>query len=126
MRIIKSFFEKLVLPVSQNEDRARVEFILNVLLVAIIGLAFIAFAINLIKEFLGVDNPISAGFIFIILSFFCFPLFFIPQRFFSAQFLWFINHFFLARYLSGLYLWSGHSVGITGLRIDHYYVGSAH
>lgn len=49
---------------------------------AIIGLAFIAFAINLIKEFLGVDNPISAGFIFIILSFFVF-LYFLSRKGFS-------------------------------------------
>ncbi|MBI2099900.1 MAG: HAMP domain-containing histidine kinase [Candidatus Vogelbacteria bacterium] len=92
---IKHFFEKLILPVSRNEDQARREFILNILLTAIIALSFVAFVINLLEWFRGVDNPISASVIFLILSFFIFLLFLSHRGFLLIVSTFFISFFSL-------------------------------
>lgn len=78
----RHFFEKLILPTSQNEDKARSEFILNVLLVSIIGLSFVAFIINLIDSLKNKEVALSVGAIFIALSFFIF-LYFLSRKGFS-------------------------------------------
>lgn len=77
---ISRFITTLVLPISQNEDRARVEFILNVLLLSVAGLAFFAFVISLIGHLLdGLNANIPTGIIFIVLSFFIF-LYFLSRK----------------------------------------------
>lgn len=58
------------MPVSKNEDKARREFILNVLLLSIISLSLVAFLMNLIKWIMGLYNAMSAGVVFIVFSFF--------------------------------------------------------
>lgn len=57
-------------PVSQDEDQARSEFILNVLLAGSIFLTVTALTINLIKGFLEMRVPVSVGAISISLAFF--------------------------------------------------------
>lgn len=67
---IKNFFEKLVIPLSDNEDKARKEFILNIFLISIIFLSLFTFVINFTKGILGIEVPISAAMILAPLSFF--------------------------------------------------------
>src|SRR3989338_6392723 len=76
---IKYFLDRLTSPVSKNEDRARSEFILNVLLIACIALSCIAFIMNLVKGLMGIDIAVSAIVIFIPLSFFVF-LYFLSRK----------------------------------------------
>lgn len=54
-----NFLKKITLPRSTNEDRARREFILNILLVGVLFLFVFALAHNLIEELLGQQNPMS-------------------------------------------------------------------
>lgn len=67
---MKNFFKNLTRPTSQNEDKARREFILNVLLLSIISLALISFIINLIKGLMGINIAVSAAITFVPLIFF--------------------------------------------------------
>jgi signal transduction histidine kinase len=92
---IKHFFRKLVLPLSQNEDEARREFILNVLLVAIISLCSVAFVVNLLKGFMNLEVAMSAVIIFIPLSFFVSLYFLSRKGFLSSTSFIFLGVFFL-------------------------------
>lgn len=65
---IKFSLKKLVLPVSQDEDKARKEFILNVLLISIISLSLTALVTNLFRVLFSLTNEMSASITFIILS----------------------------------------------------------
>lgn len=65
-----TFFRRIVAPKSTNEDAARREFILNVLLVSIISLFSLGFVVNLIEELLGKTNPLSLLILFLIIAFF--------------------------------------------------------
>ena len=57
---------------SKNEDVARSEFILNILILSVIGLTFCTFLINLADLFRKPAPVVSAGIIFVILLFFIF------------------------------------------------------
>lgn len=67
---IRGFFQRIVTPLSSNEDQARSEFVLNVLLVGIITLSCTALSINLIKGLLEMKVPVSVAAIFISLALF--------------------------------------------------------
>ncbi len=67
---VKNVFWKLVAPFSKNEDRARSELILNILLLGISGLTFAAFVINLVDSLRGEPLSMPASIIFGILLFF--------------------------------------------------------
>lgn len=101
---IKHFFEKLVLPISQDEDGARSEFILNIFLAAVIGLSFVSFTINLIDWFRNKETAISAGVMFIIFSFFIFLYFLSRKGFFIlASFIFLGVLFLLVSYVAIIY-----------------------
>jgi signal transduction histidine kinase len=101
---IKYFFKKLVRPLSQNEDEARHEFILNILLIASIGLSVVAFVINLTKGLMGLSVAVSAVMVFIPLSFFV-SLYFLSRKgfFLTASYCLLITLFSLASY--EIYSW---------------------
>lgn len=127
---IKHFFEKFVLPTSRNEDRARSEFILNVLLVAIIALSFIAFAINFIKWILSIHIAMSALAIFILLSFFVF-LYFLSRRGFLRLFSYGLLIAFFLPVTYQIYMWGAEMptallsyvviIFISGILINKYF-----
>lgn len=77
---VQKFLKKFVVSTSQNEDDARREFILNVLLLGIVILSFSAFVISLIGHSLdGLDASMPVSIILIILTFFVF-LYFLSRR----------------------------------------------
>lgn len=110
---MQNFFKKFVVAISTNEDEARKEFILNVLLLSIIVLSFSAFTISLLGHFIdGLNASIPTGIIFIVLSFFIF-LYFLSRRGFSriASYFLLITFFLPVTYM-------GYRLGIqipTGL-----------
>ncbi len=67
---LKRFFTKYVAPKSQNEDRARAEFILNIFLCTGILLTFVAFSFNLLHSLTDAKNSISSVSAFLQLAFF--------------------------------------------------------
>ncbi len=56
---LKTFFTQRIAPKSQNEDRARAEFILNIFLWTGISLTAVAFFTNVLRTLLGLKNSIS-------------------------------------------------------------------
>ncbi len=66
MKSCINLLSKIIAPISIDEDRARSEFILNILLVAIIGLTIVTFIINLVDSLRGLNTVFPAGIIFII------------------------------------------------------------
>ena len=64
------FLASLVLPRSGNEEEARREFILNVILIPVIALFAFAFVHNLVEEMFGAHNPLSLLVLFSLLAFF--------------------------------------------------------
>ncbi len=58
---IKRFLERRVAPISQNEDRARAEFILNIFLCTGMVLTFVAFLFNVFNHLTHSNNSVSVG-----------------------------------------------------------------
>ncbi len=105
---IKSLLGVLVNPIARSEDRARREFILNILLTVIIGFSSVTFLINLVKLSAGVKNlSVSPITILIILSFFI-GLYFLSRKGLSnlASYL-LLTTFFAITTLEG-YIWVYH------------------
>ena len=67
---IQSFLAFLVRPKSMIGDRARREFILNILLLSVIGLFSIALIHNAIEQAFGNENPLALLVLFLPLAFF--------------------------------------------------------
>lgn len=101
---LKHFFNKFVSPISQNEDGARREFILNIFLITVICWSFAAFIMKVVKKLMSVDVAMSTGTVFIILSLFIF-LYFLSRKGYSrtASFLFLITIFLLVSYMG--YIW---------------------
>lgn len=65
------FLRTITRPRLPNEDQARREFILNVLLVSVIGIFALALLNNLVEQLFGGLNPISLLILVFLLLFFC-------------------------------------------------------
>lgn len=91
----KTFFKNLILPLSQDEDKARHEFILNVLLMGGISLSFVAFLINLVEGVMDLNPAIPARIILVPLSFFLALYFFSRKGFLVPSSFAFVGTFFL-------------------------------
>lgn len=105
LRKIRELFSYLLYSKSKNEDKARREFIFNVISLSIVGLSIVALCNNIIWFLLGTTNspmPISA--IFILMSFFGF-LYFLSRKGFSqlASYLLLIIFFLITTYQ--IYAW---------------------
>lgn len=105
MRKLSDFIHEVVAPKSRDEDRARKEFILNILLFAAIILVSIASVINIFGFFfadpeLYANNALSLVVVIGILAFFCL-LFFLSRRGFPkiSAYLFLVTFFLLASYL---------------------------
>jgi signal transduction histidine kinase len=68
----KKRLARIASPVSKDEDKARSEFILNVLLMACIGLSSVAFMVNATRKLLHLNDSVSITAIFFVLCFFLF------------------------------------------------------
>lgn len=67
---LKGFLQTLILPRSSDEDRARVEFILNILLSSGVILTFVPFVFNICRWFLNLKTSVMSGTAFINFLFF--------------------------------------------------------
>lgn len=95
LSFIKNIFHKLTHSTSKDEDKARREFILNVLLLSIVGLSATAFIINFLRDIYGASNAMPTGITFIIMSFFIFLYLLSKKGFTTLTSIIFLTIFFI-------------------------------
>ncbi|MBI2450828.1 MAG: hypothetical protein HYV52_00600 [Parcubacteria group bacterium] len=92
----QKIFRTTVLPSSEDEDKARYEFISNVLLIASFGFSLVIFILNLVRIFLGLGNAVSTSITFVVVSFFALLYFLSRKGFYRFASYCLVSIFFLA------------------------------